>query len=90
MSNVKSMKTAVVKQLEVRNLIEQIESMTDEEAYDAYGIEYLDDGVDPAVYDSIENLEYNSLVEWATAQIAATRTGTFEKRHSNKFVDDGS
>jgi hypothetical protein len=64
---------------EVAKLVEEVSQLTDDEAYTLHGIEYYTDG---GVYDTIEDIDYASLAEWAEAQISAIYETKFQKRQS--------
>jgi hypothetical protein len=67
----------------VTTLVEEIQQLSLHDAFELHGIEIYDDG---AVYDSIEDIEYDSLLEWAEVQISTTQP-KFQKRQS-KYTDD--
>jgi hypothetical protein len=68
----------------VTELVEAVQLLTDEEAYDLHAIEIYQDG---SVYDAIEQIEYNSLTEWAEAQVAESEP-KFQKRRSHKYDEE--
>ncbi len=70
---------------EVAKLLEEVSQLTDDEAYSLHGIEFYEDG---AVYDEIEDVEYETLAEWAEAQISAMYETKFEKRHSHHSYEE--
>ena len=70
---------------EVAKLIEEVSTLTDNEAYSLHGIEYYDDG---SVYDEIEDIEYSTLSEWAEAQISAIYDVKFQKRQSHHTYEE--
>jgi len=70
---------------EVAKLVEEVSLLTDEEAYSLHGIEYYDDG---GVYDEIEDIEYDSIAEWAEVQISAMYDTKFQKRQSHHSYEE--
>jgi hypothetical protein len=70
---------------EVTKLVDEVLMLSDDEAYSQHGIEIYDDGV---VYDSIDDVEYENLTAWSTAQVSAMYDPKFEKRHSPHGYDD--
>lgn len=64
---------------EAAKLAEEVSLLSDEDAFSLHGIEIYTD----CVYDTIDDIEYDTLLEWAEAQIVAMYEPKFEKRHSH-------
>jgi len=80
-----SSKTKTAHLHEVTKLVEEVSQLSDADAYTLHGIEYY---TDDGVYDSIEDIDYSSLAQWAEAQISAIYDATFLKRHSPRAYDE--
>lgn len=74
-----SSKTKSARPHEVAKLVEEVSQLDDDEVYTLHGIEYYEDG---AVYDTIDDIEYDTIAEWAEAQISAMYDAKFQKRQS--------
>ena len=72
-------------QAAAKELVAQIELATEDEAFDEYGIEFLENG---GVLDTIEDIRYKSLLDWAIAQQTAISIHTFEKKRVYKSSED--
>lgn len=68
-----------VHSIEIVALAAEVEQLTDDEAYQVYGIDIYEDGT---VYDTVEDVDYVNLTEWAVAYIGEEDSPTFEKRHT--------
>lgn len=69
---------------EVAKLVEEVSLISDEDAFTLHGIEFYTD----CVYDTIDDIEYSTLVEWAEAQISTLYEQTFQKRHSPRGYEE--
>lgn len=63
---------------EVAKLAEEVSTLSDEEALALHGIEIYTD----CVYDTIDDMEYDTIIEWAEAQISTLYEQKFLKRAS--------
>ena len=70
---------------ETTKLAEEVSLLDDDEVLTLHGIEIYEDG---AVYDTIDNISYNTLLEWAAAQVSAMYDPKFEKRHSPQAYEE--
>jgi hypothetical protein len=69
---------------EAAKLVEEVSQLSDDEAYTLHGIEFYEND---AVYDTIDDISYNTLLDWANAQLSAMYDAKFEKRctpHANE------
>lgn len=69
----------------VTKLVEEVLTLSDDDAFTLHGIEFYEDD---RVYDTIDEIEYATLLEWAEAQISAMYDAKFEKRHPSYSNDE--
>lgn len=70
---------------EATDLVTKILAMTIEDASSEHGLEFYKGG---RVYDTIEDIEYSSLLMWAEAQISVIYGTKFQKRSSRNSLTD--
>jgi len=70
---------------ETAKLAEEVSLLDNDEALTPHGIELYADG---AVYDTIDSISYNTLLEWAAAQVSAIYDPKFQKRHSPQAYEE--